>query len=57
MILQQLSEAVGVSGKEDAVRKVVLNAILWTAKMEVPAGGVATRVSAEDLKENLDRKR
>lgn len=27
MILQELSEAVGVSGKEDAVRKVVLNAI------------------------------
>jgi tetrahedral aminopeptidase len=27
MLLQQLSEAVGVSGKEDAVRKIVLNAI------------------------------
>ncbi len=27
MILKELSEAVGVSGKEDAVRKVVLNAI------------------------------
>ena len=27
MILQQLSEAIGVSGKEEAVRKVILNAI------------------------------
>ena len=27
MILRELSEAVGISGKEDAVRKVILNAI------------------------------
>lgn len=41
----------------DSQRKVVLNAILWTAKAEVPAGGVESKVSAEDLKANLDKKR
>jgi type 1 glutamine amidotransferase len=40
----------------DDVRKLVLNAILWTAKVEVPADGVASRVTPEQLKENLDRK-
>ena len=40
----------------DNVRKIVLNAILWTAKVEVPAGGVACKVTEEDLKQNLDRK-
>jgi type 1 glutamine amidotransferase len=37
-------------------RRVVLNAILWTAKVEVPAGGVACEVSEEDLARNLDDK-
>ena len=40
----------------DACRKLVLNAILWTAKVEVPAGGVECKVAAEDLLQNLDRK-
>jgi hypothetical protein len=40
----------------DGFRKVVLNAILWTANIEVPDGGVQSQVSAEDLKKNLDRK-
>lgn len=40
----------------DAFRKVVLNAILWSAKAEVPAKGVASTVTADDLKQNLDRK-
>jgi type 1 glutamine amidotransferase len=40
----------------DDFRRLVLNAILWTAKMEVPAGGVASRVTAEDLAANLDPK-
>jgi hypothetical protein len=34
----------------------VLNAIVWLAKMEVPAGGVASRVTPEDLAANLDPK-
>ncbi len=40
----------------DNFRKVVLNAILWTAKMEVPPDGVPSQVTAEDLKQNLDAK-
>jgi type 1 glutamine amidotransferase len=40
----------------ESFRKVVLNAILWIAKAEVPADGVASSVTADDLKENLDPK-
>jgi type 1 glutamine amidotransferase len=40
----------------DNFRKIVLNAILWSAKADVPAGGVGCPVSADDLKQNLDRK-
>ncbi len=39
------------------VRKLVLNAILWTAKADVPPEGVESKVSAEDLEKNLDKKR
>jgi type 1 glutamine amidotransferase len=42
-------------GNED-LRKLVLNAILWTAKAEVPAAGVECKVTEEDLMRNLDRK-
>jgi hypothetical protein len=38
----------------DDFRKLVLNAILWLAKMEVPAQGVASKVTAGDLAVNLD---
>lgn len=37
-------------------RKLVLNAILWTAKAEVPENGVETTVTDEDMKANLDPK-
>jgi type 1 glutamine amidotransferase len=40
----------------DDLRKLVLNAILWTAKVEVPATGVESQVTEADLKRNLDRK-
>ena len=40
----------------DNFRKVVLNAILWSAKAEVPATGVASMVTPEDLRKNLDPK-
>lgn len=40
----------------DSQRKLVLNAILWTAKADVPANGVETTLTAEDLKANLDPK-
>ncbi len=40
----------------DNFRKLVLNAILWTAKVEVPANGVQSEITQEDLKKNLDPK-
>ena len=39
---------------DDNQRKVVLNAILWTAKAEVPADGVASKVTAKEIEQNLD---
>jgi hypothetical protein len=38
-------------------RKVVLNALVWLCKLEVPPGGIASTVTEEDLKQNLDPKR
>ena len=40
----------------DDQRKVVLNAILWTAKAPVPAIGVQSKVTPEELLANLDPK-
>lgn len=40
----------------DDQRKLVLNAIVWAAKAEVPAEGVPSKVTEEDLKANLDPK-
>jgi type 1 glutamine amidotransferase len=37
-------------------RKIVLNALLWSARVEVPAEGVQSTVSPEELKQNLDLK-
>jgi type 1 glutamine amidotransferase len=41
---------------DDNQRKVVLNALLWLAKVEVPKNGVESKVSAEQLAANLDPK-
>ena len=42
----------------DNYRKLVLNAIVWVAGMEVPKGGVKSApVTLEQLNENLDQKR
>ncbi len=41
---------------DDNFRKVVLNGILWVAKVEVPADGVNSTVTAADLEQNLDPK-
>ena len=38
-------------------RKVVLNALVWLAKAEVPADGVASHLSDDDLHANLDPKK
>lgn len=38
------------------VRKAVLNALVWVSKAEVPAGGVESVVTDEQLAQNLDPK-
>jgi hypothetical protein len=40
----------------DDFRKLALNAVLWLAKMDVPAKGVESRVTGDDLAANLDPK-
>ena len=42
---------------DDNFRKLVLNAILWTAKAKVPKNGVESHVTEEQLKLNLDKKK
>ncbi|MCU1274167.1 MAG: putative thioesterase involved in non-ribosomal peptide biosynthesis [Bryobacterales bacterium] len=37
-------------------RRMVVNAILWSAKMDVPTGGAKCDISPEDLSKNLDPK-
>lgn len=45
------------SWQHDDVRKLVLNAILWTAHMDVPESGFDSPTpSDEDMKANLDKK-
>ena len=46
-----------VNWGNDNFRKVVLNALLWIAKADVPEGGVKSTISEEDLKANLDPKK
>jgi type 1 glutamine amidotransferase len=40
----------------DDFRTLVLNAIVWTAKLDVPKDGVPSSVSEDELKQNLDPK-
>jgi hypothetical protein len=40
----------------DQFRKVVLNALLWICKVQVPKDGVESTVTEAQLKENLDPK-
>jgi hypothetical protein len=40
----------------DDFRKIVLNALLWVAKADVPANGVESTLTEQDLQENLDLK-
>jgi len=41
---------------DDNFRKVVLNALLWISKVEVPKDGVASSVTPEQIMMNLDDK-
>ena len=43
--------------KDDNFRKVVLNALLWICKVEVPKDGVESKVSDEEIAANWDDKR
>lgn len=38
-------------------RKILLNALLWIAKVDVPAQGVVDNITAADLTQNLDDKK
>ena len=40
----------------DQFRKIVLNALVWLAKADVPASGVESKVTPEDIEANLDPK-
>jgi len=40
----------------DDFRKVILNALVWTAGLDVPAGGIQSSVTVEQLSANLDKK-
>jgi hypothetical protein len=42
--------------QNDSFRKAVLNALVWICQLDVPADGVASKVSDEDIKQNLDPK-
>ena len=41
---------------DESFRRLVVNATLWTAKIEIPADGAKVELKDEDLKKNLDRK-
>jgi type 1 glutamine amidotransferase len=41
---------------DENFRRLVTNAILWTAKLEVPKEGAKVELDAKELKKNLDRK-
>jgi hypothetical protein len=38
-------------------RRIMLNALLWIAKVDVPAGGVVDKITEADLAQNLDDKK
>jgi type 1 glutamine amidotransferase len=38
-------------------RRLVVNAILWTAHVEVPRNGAKCKIAPDDLKQNLDDKK
>jgi hypothetical protein len=42
--------------EDNNFRKVVLNALVWLCKLEVPEGGVKSEVTEDDIKANLDPK-
>lgn len=45
-----------VNWYNDSFRKIVLNALVWIAKAEVPPNGVEAKVAPEEMAQNLDPK-
>lgn len=45
-----------VNWGDENFRRVVLNALLWIAKADIPEGGAKSKISDEDLNANLDPK-
>jgi type 1 glutamine amidotransferase len=41
---------------DENLRKVVLNALVWIAKGDIPADGIESSITDEDLRQNLDPK-
>ena len=37
-------------------RKVILNALVWLCKMDVPTDGISSSITEDDLKQNMDEK-
>jgi type 1 glutamine amidotransferase len=37
-------------------RRLVVNALLWTARVEVPKNGAKCEISSDDLTNNMDQK-
>lgn len=46
-----------VNWANDNYRKVVLNALLWIAKIEVPPNGIESKIEPKELAANLDPKK
>jgi hypothetical protein len=42
---------------DENFRRLVVNAVLWTAKLDVPNDGAKVEMRPEELNRNLDRKR
>jgi Trehalose utilisation len=42
--------------QNDNLRKAVLNALVWICKLDVPADGVESKVTDDDIRQNLDPK-
>jgi len=49
-------DSTGLLAQPEVPRRIVLNALLWSAKVAVPASGVVDRITAADLTVNLDPK-
>lgn len=42
---------------DENFRKVILNTLVWLVKLDVPPNGVESRITEDDLKQNLDPKK